>query len=298
MPRFRDEWLTDRVLFDYVSGGQCACCGFAHMFLPNGTADLITAMSDLETDQAQQEIKNLAESPWPAPLRDQVWADRVRLRQKLKLGMKGHLEFWQTHEIDFTQWCESRPVSFWRRIFQLPRTEIMEWLRNTYNIHSAFGVVLCAVVEQVAFFELTSYPPDGRGCAELEFERALKFSRQAGFTISNLESTDGQDTLRSDVLEMWLDRMKSLRGPKLLERGSRSTNYTTRNDEGSSSGDDGNSSEGGADDPDEKETQAGGAGFASDRRIIRLLIARYWADIVQKKYLDFLKEENDVDKAR
>ena len=54
MPRYKDEWVIDRVMFDFVSGGSCACCGFQH-FLPNGTADLVDAISDLDTDQANQE---------------------------------------------------------------------------------------------------------------------------------------------------------------------------------------------------------------------------------------------------
>ena len=43
-------------MFDYVSGGSCACCGFQHLFLPNGVSDLVDAVSDLDTDQAGEAL--------------------------------------------------------------------------------------------------------------------------------------------------------------------------------------------------------------------------------------------------
>jgi hypothetical protein len=270
MPRYTDEWLTDRVLFDYVSGGSCACCGFVH-FLPNGTADLITALTDLETDQANAEIKALDNSPWPPDLRDQVWSDRVRLRQKLKADISSYKEFWDTHEQAFVRWCHDQDASFWRRHFQLARNEIMDEVRQKYNIHSAFGVVLCAVVEQVAFFDMTGYPDDGRGSDEIDFEKSLVFVRQGGFTIRNMVS-DG--TISKEVLQIWLNRMKSLGGPKLLQRSSKTSNESQEE----------NLDQGEVDDAGRILGKAS-AGFASDRRVIRLIIARFWADSLQKKFL-------------
>lgn len=269
MPRYTDEWLTDRVLFDYVSGGSCACCGFVH-FLPNGTADLITALTDLETDQANAEIKALDDSPWPPDLRDQVWSDRVRLRQKLKADMASYKTFWDEHEDEFVQWCHNQDPSFWRRHFQLARSEIMEEIRQKYNIHSAFGVVLCAILEQVAFFDMTGYPNDGRGSDEIQFEKILAFVRQGGFTIKGLV-VDG--SISREVLNFWLNRMKSLGGPKLLQRESKtnSENEEGIQDEADYAG---------------KTVGKSSAGFASDRRVIRLIIARFWANSLQKKFLE------------
>ena len=144
MPRFRDEWVIDRVMFDYISGGSCACCGFSHLFLPNGTADLVDAVSDLDTDQANQEKAALAAHPWPADVRDQVWADRVRLRQKLKKERKQYAAFWETHGTNFIEWMQQETtVANLRRWLQLPRSQVMEIIQEKYNIHSAFGVVLC-----------------------------------------------------------------------------------------------------------------------------------------------------------
>ena len=175
MPRFSDEWVIDRVLFDYVSGGSCACCGgMSHMFLPNGTQDWITAMSDLDTDQQQAEVAALERHPWPAELRDQVWADRVRLRQRLKRNTKEYSQFWEQHSDAFCEWS-LRNLDSMRRMIQIPRSEVMEIMREQYKIHSAYGVVLCAVLEQVANFGLTAYPVDARGDEETAFEKDLMF---------------------------------------------------------------------------------------------------------------------------
>lgn len=259
MPRFTDEWVIDRVLFDYVSGGSCACCGMSHLFLPNGTKDLISGMTDLETDAADAEIAALEHHPWPVELRDQVWADRVRLRQYFKSDMNGYVEFWKAHGEAFAEWLETQSLARW---LQLPRSELAEVLRDRYNIHSAYGVVLCAVAEQVACFDKTAYEPDGRGEIELHFEEYLIFDRRGGFTLKDL-TYDGR--LNSKVLSVWLRRMQALGGPKLLDRGPST-----------------------GDSEDDRSAARGKAtpSFASDRRIIRLLIAKLWAEFLQKKYLE------------
>uniref|UniRef100_A0A7S3P4U2 Uncharacterized protein n=1 Tax=Amphora coffeiformis TaxID=265554 RepID=A0A7S3P4U2_9STRA len=270
MPRFRDEWVIDRVMFDYVSGGSCACCGFQH-FLPNGTADLVDALSDLDTDQANHEKAALANHPWPADVRDQVWADRVRLRQKLKRDRTRFGDFWQAHADGFAAWLhQPETITQLRRWLQLPRTEVMEVIQQKYNIHSAFAVVLCAIVEQVAGFHLTQYPPDGRGAAERDFEtKLLIYDRRGGFMLP-MVSEEGD--LQEDLVNIWFRRMQTLAGAVLLERGT------------SSSKADGDEEEDG--DPDGPTTKDATPSFASDRRVIRLVIARIFADMLQEKYLE------------
>lgn len=63
MPRYSDQWLIDKTMFDVVYGGGCACCSFN--FMPNGTVGLIQSMSELETDAKEKEISDLAKLPWP-----------------------------------------------------------------------------------------------------------------------------------------------------------------------------------------------------------------------------------------
>lgn len=288
MPRFTDEWVIDRVLFDFVSGGSCACCGLQH-FLPNGTADLIGAVSDLETDQQTAEIAALNDHPWPTDLRDQVWADRVRLRQKLKLDKKQYQAMWNNTNEDearaFEEWCwQPSTYQNYRRWFQLSRTEIMETIQQKYNIHSAFGVVLCAVVEQVAGFPLTAYPPDGRGDAELDFEtQLLTFDRRGGFTMKLVE--DDGVTLNRDKLTMWIQQLRNIGSPgkQLLQRkASPSSSSSNKEDD----------DEGDADGP---ITSRAKTSFASDRRIIRLLIARKWADLLFAKFKEYQQEHQQSD---
>ena len=292
MPRFSDQWVLDRVLFDYVSGGSCACCGFQHFLPGSGTADLIGAVTDLETDQAADEIAALPFHPWPESLRDQIWADRVKLRQKMKREMPVYAAFWKRQEeennnnnslllgeeeaLSFPEWCRANANTV-QRLLQLPRSEIMETLQQKYGIHSAFGVVLCAVMEQVANFELTQYKMDARAGGggeeeedgEVEFEAHLQFTRRTGFTLRIL---DDKGHLKDAVLQAWLQRMKSLSGPKLLARGK-----ATADGENPGVDDTGAGS---------SEPLAAASSFASDRRMVRLLIARYWSDALMKCYSD------------
>jgi hypothetical protein len=165
MPRFSDQWLIDRTLFDYVQGGSCACCAFT--FLPNGTAGLIESMSEFETDAAQAEVSALDQLPWPPDMKDQVWMERVRLRQFCKRTMKKYQQFWQEHGKAFSAWFLEQSKQQLCRYFQLPRTEILERLQQEkFHIHASFGTVLCAVTEQgtqkcwansVAFFNRKSH---------------------------------------------------------------------------------------------------------------------------------------------
>ena len=93
MPRFKDNWVVDRALFEYVSGGSCACCSAVGLFNPDGLKGLINAVTDLETDAANAELKAAQQSPWPPEFRDCVWGDRVRLRHKMKKEMVNYKEF-------------------------------------------------------------------------------------------------------------------------------------------------------------------------------------------------------------
>ena len=89
MPRFTDEWVVTKSLFEYTVGGSCSCCSFPTLFDPNGLKGLISAVSDLETDAADAEFKSAQSSPWPPEMRDSVWADRVKVRFKMKKEISG-----------------------------------------------------------------------------------------------------------------------------------------------------------------------------------------------------------------
>jgi hypothetical protein len=269
MPRFTDKWVVDRTVFEFVNGGSCACCGFSHFF-PN-VESMITAISDLETDAAQAEI--IAHSPWPPEMREQVWADRVRLRQRMKQEMHVYSTFWETHSNEFSEWCRTTDPKKLKRILQMPRSEVMEKIKAQYGIHSAFGIVICTVTEQVANYSMTGYPTDAVGEIETAFEESLVFDRRGGFTMKMF----GKDaSLEDKVLQILLNRIQLLGGPKLLER------KVSKSQEGEA--DDGNIQQG-----------QKGPSFRSDRRIVRLIVARHWADALQNKYLKEAHQETEKD---
>jgi len=235
--------------------------------MPGGTPGLIRSMSEFETDAANAEVSALDKLPWPQEMKDEVWKERVRLRQYCKGNMKLYKSFWDDYGEKYQSWFQELSKQRLCRFFQLARTEVMERLQHRkFHMHAAFGTVLCAVTEQVAHFKVTNYPVDGRGRAEIDFEEILAFDRRGGFTL-----IDASEETR----EKWLFRHKTLGGPKLLERNAkRSIDYDSDNDDG-----------------EEKEaeeisgTNSDAPSFRSDRRIIRLLIARAFADTVQEAFL-------------
>jgi hypothetical protein len=167
-------------------------------------------------------------------------------------------------------------VHTWNAVFQFIAFSSPTPSFSSKQIHSAYAVVLCTVMEQVAFFPLTEYPPDGRSKVELDFDQhLLQFDKRGGFLLK-LQKEDG--SVDEALLQMWMQRIKSLSGPKLLDRGP----SKGEDDDGSGDADHGVT---------EKST---GPSFQSDRRIIRLIIARYWADLLLKKYYESLKTTQGI----
>jgi len=287
MPRYSDDWVVSKSLFEYTTGGSCACCSFPTLFDPNGFKGLVNAISDLETDAANAEINAADQSPWPPEMRDSVWADRVRVRHKMKKEMNEYKEFME--EVDdekLKEFCRKElGAKKIKQIFQMPRSEVTDILSNRYNVCAAFGTIMCAVVEQIAFFKMTKYPIDARGEEEREFESILKHDRFGGFVLDfcSVDEAIQDQQVNEEVLTIFVNTMKSLGGPKLLHRGPSTTQHSGCDEE-----------EGGADDvagKSEKDDGKNGPSFRSDRRIARLVIARYWSDQIISKYKDSCKTE-------
>ncbi len=242
-------------------------------------------MSEFETDAANAEVNALAALPWPSDMKDQVWMERVRLRQFCKKHMGHYRDFWTEHDEDYQEWFRNMPSSKLRRLFQLPRSEIVERLKTQkYHMHAAFGTVLCAVTEQVANFPITGYPTDGRGSDEVGFEMILTFDRRGGFTLKDMDS--------DQTKQLWLNRQKSLGGPKLLERNSKKQRH---DDDGGNGSDDESGEEEEAPPPTWSPPTPS---FRSDRRIIRLLIARHFADVLERAYLKERKPQSAEESAQ
>ena len=286
--------------------------------MPGGTAGIIETMSEFDTDSKRDEIEALHRLPWPVEMKDEVWMERVRLRQYCKRTMKRYKEFWDdqsskhrpgpaqvtlsngptapessaspspssspplsrsVQQTTFEEWFMSLDRSQLAKYFQLPRREPLERIQKQgrgqkpFLLHPAFGTVLCAVTEQVAHFNLTCYPPDGQGTAELGFEDILAFHKRGGFTLID----DSVETRQK-----WLLRHRTLGGPKLLEKQNES------NDENDDDSDDEAEGDGVATDTNPPPPTI--PSFRSDRRIMRLLIARCFADDLQSAYQKDMKE--------
>ena len=283
MPRYSDEWLVDKALFEHQMGGDCVCCIIPN-FDPDGLRGLINAVSDIETDAANAEFDAHQVSPWPPEMRDQIWGDRVRVRMKMKKDMHLYKSFIEEEcggVQELRKWCLGLEPKSIKQIFQMPKTDVVETLRNSYNvqIHSALGVVMNSVVEQVANFQKTGYPIDARGEVETDFETQLKYSRMGGFILNItkqntvFDESIGEDAtveeINQDVLDVYLSCMVALGGPKLLQRG-KSENVDDDED---------------ADDVKVvKGKKQKGPSFRSDRRLARLIIQRNWADQIMAKY--------------
>lgn len=135
------------------------------------------------------------------------------------------------------------------------------------------------VLDQVANFQITGYETDGRGDAEIGFERCLKFDRRGGFTLADVGSEESKSK--------WLLRHRTLGGPKLLERNMKCDDGDDDNeDDGNDHGDIDHGKKNASDVPS----------FRSDRRMARLLIARHFADAVQRAYLKEKKNVGEVEK--
>jgi hypothetical protein len=191
-------------------------------------------------------------------------------------------QFWISHQREYTDWFSQLTKLQLCKYFQLPRTEIIERLGSSdnnnnnnpkpYNIHVAFGTLLCAITEQVAYFPLTSYPADGRGSPELDFESMLVFHKRGGFTIVD----DSIETRRR-----WLRRHETLGGPKLLERNEKKSDQEVGEDDDDNDTNNNNNINKNNHDSDVPS-------FRADRRMVRWLIAYHFADTLQRA---FLKEQ-------
>jgi hypothetical protein len=215
----------------------------------------------------------------------------------MKRDMARYRAFWDEHGEACREWAtaddrrglgatphhQRQSTRILSRAFQASRSQILRVLTERYRVDSpAYEVVLCAALEQVACFELTEYGPDGpRGSAEAEFESSLVFDRLRGFTLKGLVDafeaspdgplagkTEDEPDSSSDiakVMEIWFRRLQELGSPKLLEKPLRQP----------------------AD--EEAARPPPGPSFQSDRRVLRLVIARLFADQLMEAYLEETK---------
>lgn len=290
MPRFSDTWVLDKTMFIYLQGGTaCICCAPQplSLFAPekDPVETMIRSLSDLNAGEVEREICALKTSPWDEEMRDQVWGDRGLLRYRMKKEMRGYKQFFEniaesTNADDnviavLHKFCKNHvQPSELHHLFQLTRDDLEEVLKTKYKICSFFTIVFSAVAEQLEKFELTGYGVDAPSCSdecnnsELCFEQDFKFDKNGrGFCIDIADvckntSGDTQFKINDAVLLRFLQRMASLSGPNLLSCASSS------------------------------EPSRSAPCFRSDRRLMRLIVARLWADRIIEKYTEFTKCNN------
>lgn len=160
--------------------------------------------------------------------------------------------------------------------------------------HGAFGMVLSAVLEQVANFKVTKYPIDGRRAEEIEFEKILSFDRRAGFIIPITKLDDSNSPVIADnALQVFLNMIVSLGDQKLIARGPKNAvSSGVENDANDDEDEDGDSD---ISKVVVKSSVNSGPSFRHDRRTLRLLIARYWANQLMSKLKAYQSPES-IDK--
>jgi hypothetical protein len=128
----------------------------------------------------------------------------------------------------------------------------------------------------VANFQLTNYETDAVTEEEADFEDMLYFNPADGFMLVM------QEDIKVDVVEAFLQYMIKLGGPKLLFTRASSHPDPSNDSNSKIPTEDG--------DGDAAETYSEGPSFRSDRRIVRLLIGRYFADRIIDQYTESLKK--------
>ena len=240
---------------------------------------MIRSLDDLNEDEKNAEIRALKDCPWDDDMRGQVWGDRGLLRFRLKKEMGGYARFFAglnatsddgddaSLVLKMHQFCkENMTPRELHDLFQISRDDLVDILKTKYNICSFYTIVFCTVVEQMEHFELTGFGVDAPNddselsLSELKFERELKFDkRDRGFCI-DVVASENDDCVNDEVLLYFLLRMVHLKGSILM-------NCTDR-----------------------KDDKRNAPSFRSDRRIIRLMIARCWADKLIRRYTDYKKQ--------
>ncbi|ETV78204.1 hypothetical protein, variant 1 [Aphanomyces astaci] len=260
---FQDAWVVDKTMFDYVSqGGGCACCGITNAMM---NWDKFQQCSDWDTDDEHRELF----SPWPTFIHEDVQTQRCIIRASMKQQLSSYASFRATHGDSFKSWLAALPLSAKQRAFQVPESEVLHYVAaHDCNVHGPYGIVLNAVTDQIKQFHATNYL-DGRHPAEIYLEKHLHYEKGA-FTVSS--------TFMASA-EPFLSCLSYLGGPRLFPTP---PNPPDEEDGGNTTT------------PSTLEPPVKGStstvdhvvqSFRSDRRLLRLVIVRSFADILRRKYL-------------
>jgi len=262
--RYLDSWVVDRVMFEFVNQGGCNCCGFTHGGM--GMTDFMALCSDVETDDGKTEKT----SPWPQFMQDEVWSDRVKFRRMLKDSMGKYRDLFETHGDAFVTWWLSLDAKERGRCFQMPKDEVQVQFETTYEFKTAYQVVMCSVMTQVENFPATKYSSDGGTDCEIYLETSLRAQRGAWTVSEEYFSTDkGCDMFFGMLMQLGGDHLLPKRSLEMREMSAKAKVQAAEKDE---------------DNEERKNSSEDGQSFRGDRRLVRLLIFRYFADMAWSKF--------------
>ncbi|ETL89810.1 hypothetical protein, variant 1 [Phytophthora nicotianae] len=253
MRKYEDTWVVDRTMFEYVNQGGCSCCGVTHTIM--NLADFASKCSDWETDDENKEQF----SPWPMFIHEEILTERARLRMAMKADMNKYKDFVETHMKGFIDWWSRLGENTKARIFQLPSEEVLSYFRIQTKVKGSYEILLCAILEQIRHFQETGYT-DGRVAAELFFEKNLVHQRDSFVLDSQYIANEAGD-------KNFFEMLTILGGPKLLPvRTARNPNEKNEAE------------------AEQAKSESNVQSFRSDRRLVRLVMFRVFADMAIRKY--------------
>ncbi|KAF1317741.1 hypothetical protein FI667_g14540, partial [Globisporangium splendens] len=212
--------------------------------------------SDWETDDEKKEQF----SPWPSFIHEEILTERARLRVAMKDDMKSYKRFIDTHLAGFSEWWKRLDETGKTRVFQMTDEEVMDFFRIHARVKGSYDVVLCAIMKQVKHFAETGYR-DGRINAEMYFEQFLQYRR--GVFLMDFKYINSPEGAAN-----FIQMLQVLGGPKLLPvRQTRDPREKTEAE------------------AEQAKSEANVQSFRSDRRLVRLVIFRKFADIAIRKYM-------------
>lgn len=269
---FTDGWVIDRTLFDHARLGNRDCCGGCISMMASSPL-MLELCTDLDTDDRRKD----ALAHFPPCMKAEIDRDRLAIRLQLKNALPRYQSFVGSSLTRFAAWWATVPLARKQSICVMPMAEVAVLYATQLDMRGAYNTVsqpkphksatdmqfsnlnhhynhqlLVALLEQVRHFQETGYAHDGAIEPEVAFERALTVKRGAlGLTPEYLQSATG-----------FRELLGFIGGPKLL------LPHSKRRTEESTS----------ASASIITSSKTATSCFRGDRRLIRLVVARYLVD--------------------
>lgn len=193
-----------------------------------------------------------------------MWEDRVKFRRALKDGCARYADFIEKSGERFERfWRETLAPDRKRRLFQLPVAELHRVISDDFGFSESYRVVLLSVAKQVENFAETLYEDRTPSATERRFQGALG-SKRGAFVVAEEYFEDG------DGGDGFLARFREQASTKLIAKPPREEKAPD--------------AAGDADGAGAKTAPRVAQSFKADRRLLRLVIFRQFADVVMSAF--------------